>query len=224
MSDKSKIFLADARHAAEAICRLLEPACDRIEIAGSIRRMSAIVGDVEIVCVPKLNIDGEQSLSMVDVLVEQLIPAGPGTLAFEGHVDSGLRWNSKAPANGSRYKRLIWIGQDGPLEKMKVDLFCVLPPASWGALMAIRTGPAEFGRCLVTKRSQGGALPDRFTQRDGALWERIITIGRDEWLKFDTPEEKDYFAALGVPYWPPEDRTTERLKQHLAGASPAERG
>src|SRR5438270_8448835 len=61
MSDtKTKLYLGDARLHAEAICRLLEPACQRIEIAGSIRRMAALVGDIEIVCTPKLS-DGTES-------------------------------------------------------------------------------------------------------------------------------------------------------------------
>jgi DNA polymerase/3'-5' exonuclease PolX len=38
---------------AEAVKAQLAPFCDRIEIAGSIRRKKPEVGDIEIVCVPK---------------------------------------------------------------------------------------------------------------------------------------------------------------------------
>ena len=154
----------------------------------------------------------------MDRHVEWLIPPPKGTLAFDNGEgmppDSGLRWNLRNRANGPRYKRLIWIGRSGPLERMPVDLFCVLPPASWGALLAIRTGPAEFGRGLVTKRSQGGAMPDELQQREGALWGPLG--------KIETPEEEDYFAALGLSYWPPEERSAELLEEYLAGASPAD--
>jgi len=33
-----------------------------------------------------------------------------------------------------------------------------------------------------------------------------------------TPEEKDFFAALGIPCWPPEQRTERRLVQSVRQA------
>jgi DNA polymerase/3'-5' exonuclease PolX len=203
---KTKIHLSDARQAAESFCRLIEPVCERIEIAGSIRRQAALVGDLEIVCIPRLIPDprtllGGELVSALDRHVDRLVRNehgnGPRAVAF----------NTIKPANGSKYKRLIRRGATGPIEKMKLDLFAVLPPGSWGSLFAIRTGPWDFSRMLVTKRSQGGALPDNLQQRTGALW------GPSG--KIDTPEETDFFAALGVPYWPPEDRTADRLREFL---------
>jgi DNA polymerase/3'-5' exonuclease PolX len=44
---------AKARIVAEAVLRHLQPYCDRIEIAGSLRRNKLDVGDVELVCIPK---------------------------------------------------------------------------------------------------------------------------------------------------------------------------
>jgi DNA polymerase (family 10) len=44
---------AKARIIAEAVLRQLQPYCDRIEIAGSLRRNREEVGDVELVCIPK---------------------------------------------------------------------------------------------------------------------------------------------------------------------------
>jgi len=213
VSTKQKIFIGDARRAAHAICGILQDACERIEIAGSIRRMIAMVGDIEIVCQPKF-LMGQRSnyISAIDELLDEIIPID-GTL-FAGDVaDKGLRWNTDCPANGSKYKRMLWVGQDGPMQRIPVDLFCVLPPASWGALMAIRTGPAEFSKGIVTKRRNGGAMPDKLLQRDGALWG---PEGRVE-----TSEETDYFQVLGVPCWAPEERTAERLEEYLAGTSPA---
>lgn len=43
--------LADALPIAESIRALLAPYCERCEVAGSIRRHQATVGDVEIVCI-----------------------------------------------------------------------------------------------------------------------------------------------------------------------------
>lgn len=209
MSDKSKIFLADARDAAERICRLLEAACERIEIAGSIRRRAALVGDIEIVCQPRLQLDpgaliAGNEISALDRHVERIC----------GRQGSDLQFDVELVRRGTRYKRLAWWGVGSekiPRAEINVDLFCVLPPASWGAIMVIRTGPDDFSRGLVTRRTQGGAMPEGLRQRDGALWGPSGRI--------DTPEEADYFAALGVPYWPPEERTAERLVEYLAAVA-----
>ena len=45
--------LTEAREIAETIKGLLEGSCDRIEIAGSIRRHKWDVGDIELLCIPK---------------------------------------------------------------------------------------------------------------------------------------------------------------------------
>jgi hypothetical protein len=58
-----------------------------------------------------------------------------------------------------------------------------------------------------------GALPDELQQHDGCLWGPQGRV--------DTPEEADYFKALGLPCWAPEERTAERLEEYLAGSSPA---
>ena len=45
--------LAYAQQMAEALVELLAPACERIEIAGSVRRGKARPNDVEIVAIPR---------------------------------------------------------------------------------------------------------------------------------------------------------------------------
>ncbi len=54
MSPGPKMPLAPARRLAEALVRELEPACERIEIAGSIRRGADHVGDLELLAIPRL--------------------------------------------------------------------------------------------------------------------------------------------------------------------------
>ena len=152
------------------------------------------MGDIEIVCQPKLDIDAPDSLSAVDGLIESLIPSEGSP--FASGPDSGLRWPRKTDgkrANGTRYKRLIWVGSSGPIERMPVDFFCVIPPASWGAILAIRTGPAEFSRGLVTKCGHGARSPTAGSSETVPIY----VAGE----RLDTPEEADYFAALGLPCW-----------------------
>lgn len=48
-----RVPYADALTIAELVVAQLAPHCERIQIAGSIRRKSRTVKDVEIVCIPK---------------------------------------------------------------------------------------------------------------------------------------------------------------------------
>ncbi len=47
--------LSDAQVIAEKYRKILAPYCDRIEIAGSVRREKAYPGDIEIVAIPRLH-------------------------------------------------------------------------------------------------------------------------------------------------------------------------
>src|SRR5437879_3251534 len=53
MGEKSKIKLTHARAIADDLIEKITPLCERCEIAGSIRRQKAEVGDIEIVAVPR---------------------------------------------------------------------------------------------------------------------------------------------------------------------------
>jgi DNA polymerase (family 10) len=48
-----KLELDEADHLAATIIEALAPFCERIEVAGSIRRRRPVVGDIDIVCLPK---------------------------------------------------------------------------------------------------------------------------------------------------------------------------
>ena len=52
--DLETIPLKEAQNIAVEICYQLEPFCEKINIAGSVRRKKQEVKDIEIVCVPKL--------------------------------------------------------------------------------------------------------------------------------------------------------------------------
>ena len=53
----NEIPLVKAKKWADRIVEILAPHCDRIEIAGSIRRQKPTIGDIEVVCIPKQNLD-----------------------------------------------------------------------------------------------------------------------------------------------------------------------
>jgi DNA polymerase/3'-5' exonuclease PolX len=52
--DTPRIPLARAVSIAETTRAALAPHCERIAIAGSVRRRRSFVGDIELVCIPRL--------------------------------------------------------------------------------------------------------------------------------------------------------------------------
>ena len=174
---KQKIPLETAKEIAERVIEKLAPLCERIEIAGSIRRQKAEVGDIEIVAIPRPITDmfGNPTTDhMLDLFDYSTI----GRLEMGGH----------------KYKKIALT--EGP----QLDLFIVTPPAQWGVLFLIRTGPAEYSHAIVTPRVHGGLLPSHLRVREGAIW-------LNELAPLETPEESDVYNLLGIPYVEPEART-----------------
>jgi len=205
--------LKHARQIAEEIVTRLSLSCLRVEIAGSVRREKSDCGDIEIVCIPRF-IDAPQADLFGDTTVKQsALVARLGQLAEDGFLRS-----RPAEANGERYKKM-WV-MDGAREIIQLDLFIVNPPEQqWGAVLAIRTGSSDFSKWLVTPKRQGGAMPSYLKQKGGALWR----VGKGEPdVMIATPEEIDYFNALGIEYVEPRDRSGGRWVR-VAHPSPTER-
>ena len=136
---------------AERVVEALRPYCERIAIAGSLRREKPMVGDIEIVAIPRRR---------VDLFNEPL----PGPTILDAFLDSRAVAFAK---RGERYQQFRYGAQT------TVDLF--LPTAAtWGSVFTIRTGSWEFSRWLVTSQAAGGAAPDGLIFRDG----RLLANGR----------------------------------------------
>lgn len=185
---KDKRSYEQVRAVAEKLLEKLRPTCERLEIAGSLRRKKAMVGDIEIVAVPKLqrNLFGEETyLSEVDVLL--------------------LRWGVQLVLNGHKQKQFIL--ETTKRERYQVDLFLQPDPATWGCNFLIRTGSADFTKWMVTQKSVRGACPNEFYVA-GA---RVFTVKSTEPL--DTPEEDDVFRLWGLDFIPPEERVEGRWQK-----------
>jgi DNA polymerase/3'-5' exonuclease PolX len=183
--------LARARSIADAIGEALRPGCERIEVAGSIRRGRDNVKDIEIVALPRAatNLLGERSIDdelrpIVDALVKE------GRLAWRASARGGA-WSirpagSVARTPGRKYYPLVAVRAQIP-----VDLFAVIPPAQWGAILAIRTGPGEYSKRLVTMCQDRG-----LRCVDGRL---VDAFGHT----VPTPEERDFIASCGAEWAEP---------------------
>ncbi len=115
--------LQRAEEAASQIEKRLGPGCERIMIAGSIRRRVSHVGDMEIVAIPRRETDliGEPGPSVLDSRLAALLH------------EERLGWGSR---NGPKWKHFYVPAIPG----FGLDLF-IVTPETWGVQLAIRTGP-----------------------------------------------------------------------------------
>lgn len=182
--------LSDALVAAQAVVDLLAPGCERIEVAGSIRRRAAEVKDIEIVAVPRYY--GGMFGALHDDLLNDTIGSALRSLRLAcRNTVTGEKLSAAYKMSDRRFYPLFFYPAIG---RWPVDLFVVRGDAQWGALMAIRTGPADYSKKLVTTCRKRG-----LHCTEGRL---VDSEGRT----VDTPEEEDFIRECGLPFLPPEQR------------------
>lgn len=218
MSAKTRIPLAEAQGLADELVYLLAPGCERIHIAGSVRRGGdafGTVGDIEIVCSPRVertgdlfSPDGGAEWNELDALCNEL--------RLDGVLANRLDANDR-PAWGSRHKRALYKG-------LGLDLFAVIPPASYGCILAIRTGPRWFSKALVVPVNKTvytddgrplcpGLMPTWLKHEGG----RYVHLRDGE--PVGTPDEADVFKLLRIEYIPPQERDAFITARAAAGAA-----
>lgn len=187
-TDQPRWPLAQAEPIARELAAQLAPACERIEIAGSIRRRRPDVGDIEIVYVPRWQNDvpdpadffRHTSVNLADAAIEALERSGV----------LGRRTNTLGREMfGERNKLMVHLASGMP-----VDLFATTEDCWWNYLVC-RTGGAENNvRIAVAAR------------RRGCKW---TPCGSG----FLTPQgmapmhsEEEVFVFAGLPWLPPESR------------------
>ena len=179
MSDGVKTPLHVARQYADLLVQQIEPVCERVEIAGSIRRQKPMVGDIEVVAIPKPSVDLFGNKSYNSEIVYQ---------AIQSKMENPLPFEKR----GQFYACFKFCGMD-------TDLF-LTTPEKWGCIFLIRTGSADFSRRIMTRKWQGGYCPDNIFFMDGRMW----CAGSTDPL--DTLEESDVFHHLGMDWIEPEKR------------------
>lgn len=168
---KKRVPYTRAKIVADELVALLSPYCKQIEIAGSIRRKKETVGDIEIVCVPKI--------------VVELDLFGTHQGAIRRPIDSFLeQLETTFTKNGELAKQFTY-------QDMQVDLFLTTFD-KWGVIFTIRTGSGEFSRKLVTSRRHGGYLPSFLKIKDGRVMRGSV--------KLDTSTEELFFKAIELEY------------------------
>ena len=183
---KTRWPLGHAEVVARELQQLLESACERIEVAGSIRRRKPDVGDIELLCIPKIESDRDllgdvaTNYSLLDQRVLDLL--------YQCVLDY------RVSARGTR--------TFGPLNKLlvhrpsgiPVDIFST-SSENWGMALVVRTGPKEFNIAMMA----------RF-QRLGLRGHAYGGVSTADGTEIPCPTEETVFNLLRLAYLPPEER------------------
>lgn len=129
---RQEMPLQYAWRVAARVVELLGPYCDRIEIAGSIRRQCKVIHDVEIVCIPK------------STEVPNDLFGGVKTVRDSRFCTTVAGWQKVIGSPAGRYTQRVL--PDGS----KLDLFTATPD-NWGLIYAIRTGSARFSHHVLAR-------------------------------------------------------------------------
>lgn len=189
MSTGTRVPLAEAKPVADSLAAMLEPAALRIQIAGSIRRQRPDVGDIELVAVPRIETEpdgmfGERQVNRLTEAIDDLLARAV------------LAPHPIDPKRGERYSKLLETASG-----LQVDLFSATLE-TFGLILLIRTGPAEYSQRFVTAIRGRPALH----VAGGQLHRGSLGCGAYVCEVVPTPEEADVYAAAGWPFREPELR------------------
>ena len=188
--------LKRAREIAERLREELSPFCDRIEIAGSIRRESPTVKDIELVCIPKQKPWAPPSAGLFGEPEKK-------PLALNTPIDEFCRAVEKYNAirgnpRGLYTKRAIPLEppcEDTGAVVIALDLFIAFPE-NFGTQLAIRTGSAEFSHKILAT----GWVKNKLESEHGFLFRQ----GAKE--PIPVREEVELFRLINIKFVEPKNR------------------
>ena len=192
-ADRQRWPAATAIKVAQEICALLKPACERIVVAGSLRRMKQEVGDVEILYIPILELAPDPADMFASITVN-LAAAIIGEMLRRGVLTKRLASNGNE-SWGEKNKLAVHVATGIP-----VDLFAATAENWWNYLVC-RTGPAESNMRIATRAQQMGWKWHPY----GAGFSRGGPLAGESEEHRVTSEE-DVFRFVNLPYRKPEGR------------------
>lgn len=175
----------------------LEPLCDRVCIAGSIRREKPMVGDIEILYIPQTG--------------TRDVPGDMFARETVNLVDAWLNFNMAA---GQLAKRPNAIGNYsyGPKIKLMIHTPTGIPidffsttEESWWNYLVCRTGSAETNK-RIAERAQG--MRQTWQPYSSGFMRTIegAEPGAADHETVPMHSEREVFAHVGLPYLEPKDR------------------
>lgn len=187
-----------AHKAADYILQLLKPHCERIHLAGSIRRIRPLVKDIEIVCLPKKELKQSDLFGDAETITDRNFTEALATITdivIVGNVEG-------------RYMKIRTTSKNCP--GICLDLF-MPQPHDYYRIYAIRTGSAEYAQAYIAaawKKKGWVGTPDGLRKREECIeksstWHCVAT---NPTLPPVWDSEAAFFKWLGVEYADPEYR------------------
>lgn len=184
-----RLALAPAAQLAAKIAADLAPVCERVEVAGSVRRGCELVDRLDLVAIPKFSrslLPDVPGVSLLDMHLVALCGQGRFMRASAAPVD---QLTEKEFYVGSMLKQGVWFSVT----------ITATDAAAWPVVLAIKTGPAEFAEKLRTFHRSGGYLPGHWAMRDG--WR---VYAGEQPVTFE--DEKDFIEQICGQWIEPEKR------------------
>lgn len=182
---------------AESLVETFRPACERIEIQGSLRRLMPDVKDIDLLVIPDLTPlpmpraeFGKPPPKIYKTALDKMI----GDMVDQGSI--------RLEKVGDHLKRFYILNAG-----VSAEIYLVLPPSTWGVRSVIRTGPKDFSHWVVTRKSSKGGLPNGYRVQDGAVWKgdkEVKDLAGETPIGFDS--ELDFLNFLGLGWVEPSDR------------------
>ena len=196
---------------------LLDPYCEVLTPAGSYRRGRPFSHDLDLVAVPsQLQQQGDMfgggdpasRSPLTDRLVELRNSGRITFLAPPGHQQDGKHgdrmarfWLTWTYATEAFSGDILQLDTHTPpmLSHIPIDLYTVLPPATYAVILAIRTGSVAWNAAMMAWL-KSDANPHRWRIKGGALQHR----GRR--LNAQPRDEGELYECLGLAYATPPQR------------------
>jgi DNA polymerase/3'-5' exonuclease PolX len=146
---KTKFPRADALKVAGQLCDFLKPVCERIVVAGSIRRKCPMCSDVELLFIPKM-VPGNRTDMFSDPIPINAAQDVIFKLADSKIIEPRKNKEGHYAGWGPKNKLGIHVASGIP-----VDLF-ETTKENWFVSLVVRTGPKEFNLKLTTGAQKRG--------------------------------------------------------------------
>lgn len=209
---KRKIARTDILPAVDFLLPAIESVCERVTVAGSIRRQAEFVKDIELVVIPKTTTTTRQTT---------LFDSEAHTVCLlEKRITTGYEEGFFSPRLNKRGHNIAWHKDDATSRYIALNYYYPerfypvpvdirqdrLPWYGW--ILLLRTGPGDANKVLVTERRYGGLKPAHVTFQDG----QCFVDGEP----YPLPTEQDVFDLFRIDYIPPEQRSVLAYKQAVS--------